>query len=389
MSVVIRYFSDSGVGAANGSTWNDRAAFLDGGVVSTGISMFDFSTDSLEARVEGGKTYTLTTGFATASFSGVSTPSASNGLFIIGCDSSGNRLTPNDYNWNCCKGPLDVTGYPVFLTTTNISTISAINVSLAYIDCQATNRSSVMISAVNRFMYYCRVWNKMSHTSASVINWSTPFKATNCEFSVSGVTGFSSIGTSALDLVDNCRIVGSSGATTGSRNGFTYNSGSTNPDVVTHLCLIDLPGTAIGNTSAATAAGMSITGLTINNCGTGLYIGAASSGNGSLMVANSYISNCGVGISIATTGEYSAYLLNTRLRNTIDITGIGDGPSGDPFFFNAAGSDSAEFVNASAGDYRIKSTSTYWNRHIGAGEEMNGSDIIVYSGVRPHPIGGF
>jgi hypothetical protein len=44
--------------------------------------------------------------------------------------------------------------------------------------------------------------------------------------------------------------------------------------------------------------------------------------------------------------------------------------------FDAAGSDADEFVDAANGDYRIKNTSVYWGRGIGAGDEPASSGGI-------------
>jgi hypothetical protein len=84
-------------------------------------------------------------------------------------------------------------------------------------------------------------------------------------------------------------------------------------------------------------------------------------------VIDSYFRGNDIGID----GQSAARIIvsNCRLRNnTSNFSGMGNYP--ETFsVVTAAGTDADEFVNAAAGDYRIKNTSTYWGKNLGPGDE--------------------
>jgi hypothetical protein len=47
--------------------------------------------------------------------------------------------------------------------------------------------------------------------------------------------------------------------------------------------------------------------------------------------------------------------------------------------YTAAGTDTDEFVDAPAGDYRIKLGSAYWGKNIGAGDQPSSGSLILPS----------
>jgi hypothetical protein len=138
-------------------------------------------------------------------------------------------------------------------------------------------------------------------------------------------------------------------------------------------CIINVPGNALANTRSAADGAVGVSEFTIVNCATLANTAAingpsfpntATNTQGQHVTAqNCFIANCGVGIN---TQNVAARILGNRLRNTSNYSV----PTNSIIAGNyeAAGNDTDEFVDAANGDYRIKSTSIYWGKGIGAGD---------------------
>src|SRR5689334_12015839 len=97
MAITTRYFSTTGAGAADGTTWADRAALFSAGNWSTVITGFNFAgTDSMVARVGPGN-YTCSQSLASGLFA--NPPTIANPLILHACDSSGNLIDPPSPTW--------------------------------------------------------------------------------------------------------------------------------------------------------------------------------------------------------------------------------------------------------------------------------------------------
>lgn len=372
MAIVVRYFSTTGAGAEDGTTWADRAPFISGGAYNTIITAFDFSgSDSMEVRLGPG-TYSSVPTFDNSIFS-VQLPRPKNPLVIHGCDSSGNRLVP-DLDWNCCQGALDTTGYPVIEFGTNF--ISATNTHLRCLWITGTTGNVICAPGLGALVDFCRLErtgnNTVSTSYVCAALAGAGSHVSNCHI-VCTSTQFSALGSSSSTLFSNCRFEGNASATTGTRNGLTslFVSGLIRPH--NQNCIINCPGSAIFNNATGTNSGSAAHGFTIVNCATATGAGIDASalpttGTGSnyntFAITNCFIANCGVGIN---TPNVAAAISNTRLRNTSNYTVPVNSFIADTF--EAAGTDADEFVDATNGDYRIKSTSIYWGKGIGAGDE--------------------
>lgn len=365
MAIVVRYFSTSSAGAGDGTTWADRAAFISGGAISTIITGFDFnSADSLECRVGDG-TYTMPSDLTGTQFTS-NLPRPQFPLTIHGCDSSGNRIAPAA--WNCTQGSLPVTGYPVF----DFGTLYRYNVPNTMLRClvmQGSRNGTLATLGVGGSADFCKFICSGSGTSqiALDVDLSARGLVANCHACCTG-TGYSTV-CLPNNALSNVRIEGNPSASSGGQNGISGNSSEVFRHGLGHLCIIGCNGFGINNQSASTVCGVNINFCTIVGCGTGIRAATTSGGANTIggrgYIANNFVANCTTGISLTNA---AGYVLNNRLRNTTNLSIPAN--SVDAGNEIASGSDSAEFVNAGAGDYRIKSTSTYWGKNFGAGDEV-------------------
>lgn len=365
MAIVVRYFSTSAAGAGDGTTWADRAAFFSAGAYSTVITAFDFSgSDSLEVRLGPG-TYSAALTFQSSIFS-VAAPRPANPLTIHGCDSNGDRIVPAE--WNCCEGALPTTGFPVWSLGANRITLQNVIFRCIYVT-GTTGASSVIWGAgVGSSAEYCR-FEKTGNDTGFVASLITGSNAHSCHFIVTSTQFGHVLETSAP--VSNCRIEGNASATSGNRRGMSSN---TNAGIRhnSRNCICNCPGSGLTNTFNAASTHIAASEFTIVNCATASGAGIDAPSLPSALTGTQYsylyaqncmIANCSVGIN---TQNNAARILGNRLRNTTNYTA----PTNSIVLGNyeAAGSDTDEFVDAANGDYRIKSTSIYWGKGIGAGD---------------------
>src|SRR5687767_60995 len=121
MAIVTRYFSTTGAGAADGTTWADRAELFSGGNWSTVITGFAFNaSDALKCLIGPG-TYTCSQALASGLFT--NPPTLLNPLILHGCDGSGVQLEPEAPAWTAAQPVTWDTNLPVIATTTNIATL--------------------------------------------------------------------------------------------------------------------------------------------------------------------------------------------------------------------------------------------------------------------------
>lgn len=367
MAIVVRYFSTTSAGTGDGTSWANRAAFFTGGVYSTIITGFNFAgSDSLEVRLGPG-TYNTNVSFAGSLFA--NPPRPANPLTIHGCDSSGNRIVPSE--WNCCQGSLPVVGYPIWdLSTANIN-IQNIYLRCLNIQSSATGATILATNSLNVgngvAVEFCRV-NNSNTTAATFGGLSTAY---SCHFLSSG-TSYPSIVSGVADSVANCRIEGNPSATSLARVGLSSNTTSfVRP--ASRNCIINTPGSGVENSSSSAGAGIGISEYTIVNCATAsgaalnapsIPSGVTNTGHNIVYAQNCFIANCSIGINTQNT---AAKISKNRLRNTTNYTVPTNSIIADNF--ETAGNDTDEFVDAANGDYRIKNTSIYWGKGIGAGDE--------------------
>jgi hypothetical protein len=358
MAVVTRYFGVTSAGAGDGTTYANRAELFSGGAWSSVITGFNFTADSLVARIAPG-TYACSQSLASGLFA--NPPTAANPLILHGSDSSGNMLEPTQPDWVSAQPATWDSGLPLIETTTNITTINLATAHcrlIAFLSTGVGGTGGVINNAASGD--WIAVTNSTNATNATGISASAP----NLSNVVVRMTGDSySAGVIGSAYRRNIRIEGVTGSS-GNRRGYQNLTLST-PAV--GLTIIGCPGGAF-NSSTSTASSINMLSCTLVNCGTGI---TGSSGVGitsSSRIARCFIANnSGFGIDAQTT---PLLVTACRLRNNTsgNFTNFGNYPT-DIYNFTAVGSDAAEFVNAAAGDYRIKYGSEYWGLGIGAGDE--------------------
>ena len=365
MAIVVRYFSTSAAGAGDGTTWADRAAFISGGAFSTIITGFNFiGPDSLEVRLGPGS-YSAPTDFSSSQFTS-NQPRPEFPLVIHGCDSSGNRITP-DVGWNCAEGPLVVTNFPVIdLSSTRVFNLA--NMTVRCICLTSSRGGSPITQQQAMSLDYVKLENTASNSSAACISSSGDFALiSNCHFICSG-TSFNAV-FAGVGSVHNVRIEGNSSASSGNRRGIVHATSGFFSTARGPICIINCPGAGFINTITTSAGGGIVSNMTINNCGTGIEFSTGSGGgttaNGKAIIEGCFVTNCTTGI---VTTNAASMIYHSRLRNTTNLSVPVNSLLAS--VVETSGSDSAEYVNASGGDYRIKSSSTYWGEGYGAGDEM-------------------
>jgi len=375
MAIVTRYFSTTGAGAANGTTWADRAALFSSGNWSTVITGFAFNaSDSLEARIQGGLTYTCSQSLASGLFA--NPPSVSNLLVLHGCNSSGDLLLPPDGAWVSSQPAFSTATLPVIATTTNIITFNLANLYARLIGLTASGAGVASITASGNFDWINII---CTSNSASATGFLTPTMLLNSCVLFSG-TGFEAGIVSPSGLVNNVRIDGTAATSSGTRRGAnTTSSGHVFSRITSIGCA---GGGAFMATGSATRSGHYSRSLMIN-CGAFGFQGSPTASQTVFhTVANSVIVNCVTGIDGNTNARF--ILAGNRLRDNSSANYATTGNSLTSVDDTSSGTNANEFVDAASGDYRIKLGSAIWGKGIGPGDQPASSGGLML----PRPMNG-
>lgn len=384
MAIVVRYFSTTAAGAGDGTSWANRAAFISGGAFSTILTGFNFDgSDALEARLGPGN-YTLPNDFSASRFT-VAAPTARNPLYLFGSNSDGTAIAPN-YSWNAAQSDLDPTGFPNFTTTPSF-TFQLTNCRYRCISISSSRGGDLISGAIGAFFENCFIDNIGSHINAGAMSVLEGMELVNCQIQCSGTSFTRIIGSSSTNPIQafrNCRIKGNASASSGNRNGIVLASNAAY--IVGRNCtLLNIPGTAIIHTVVGSASvALRVINCTIYNCGTAINIGSNVSTSGqNNIIDKCFIANCTTGITATTL---AAIVRSSRIRVSGTALSL---PANSYQSDNdiSAGSDSAEFVNAAGGDLRIKSSSIYWGKNIGAADEMTANSGYYNPFRQPTRIG--
>jgi len=376
MALVKRYFSTAAAGAGDGTSWANRAAFIVTGTVNTIVSAFDFTSDSLIAYVGPG-TYTFTTGIAT--FTGTTIPSQLFPCEIKACDNSGVEWVPPDPDWVSAQPVWSDTNMPVFATTTNIVTISNVAVNVYGIKFTASARTTNVL-IVSRAIW-CIGISSISNSTATVVSAVTMLE--NCCFECSG-TAYASVvsATGSTPPIENVRMIGNASASSGTRYGYATTSNSFIN--LSRCTAANNPGGGFAHTSTGTNARIFMTNcVAVNNSVAGIYTTGTSTSLHTIskcMVTGSGMTN---GIYINGTGK--AHIQLNRIRDYSGAAISGNAIYCDPPEWGnvtTSGTDADEYVDAGAGDYRIKNTSVYWGMGIGAGDQTAAGGDYTYAQVK-------
>lgn len=357
MAIVTRYFGVTGNGAADGTTWADRAALFSGGW-STVITNFAFNgADSLKCMIGPGS-YSLGTSLNSASWT--NPPSATNPLWFVGCDSSGNELAIPDPDWVSNQPAWDDSTLPVLNFTGNFS-FSEGDHHAHLIKVTGSARNGILWQA--GFTSWCVVENSTNNTSAQAVAPTGSGSPVCCVFRCTAAS-YAAVG-SVFAYSYNCRLEGVTGSS-GNRSGFTTTG---NTGVHTRLTIVGVGGDGYVYTSTSTAAVHRLFGVTIANVGGTGFKGANTAGQtGIYALHNAIITGCG-GYGIDMQGEANCMITNVRLRDNTsgNINGTDNWPV-DVSVYTADDSDANEYVDAANGDFRIKSTSALWGKGYGVAD---------------------
>ncbi len=363
MAIVPRFFSTTGAGAADGTTWADRAALFSAGNWSTVITGFAFNgSDSLQCFIGPG-TYTCSQALASGLFS--NPPSAANPLLLCGADSSGVLLAVPNPAWLSCQPAWDASTLPVIATTTNILTANLGNCAWYLIKLTASGAtSSGVVNNASR-MDWCQVINSASNTSAvaftaGVTGYGLVVKCTGSSYSAV-IVG------SAVPFV-NMRIEGVAGSS-GNRRGISITTAFVSGYLLT---IVNCGGEGVISTSADVAvAGRFSRCVIANNGAQGLKGASLASQTGVWDTKHCMITGNGTAGIDGNSNAARWLIANNRLRdNTTDIQGVGNYPT-DVNNYTTDDSDANEYVSTGAdGDFSIKNTaSAIWGKGYGVRDQ--------------------
>ncbi len=377
MAVVTRYFSTAAAGAGDGTTWADRAALFSSGNWSSIITAFDWTSNALVARIGPG-TYTVSQ-VLQASLTTVSDPWFVNPLVLVGCDSSGNELAPNDPSWTCDKGPLDVTGFPVIGWSANSAIFALNNVHLRYLSLKATGRTGGACVTNGALMSWCKLENSASGASAAG-HLSIPMQ--NCEIVMSGTQYDYASAPGANSYHYNVRLFGNSSASGG--RGLVIGANFLNINL-SNFTVVKHPGSGIEITNTGTSIILRASGLVVaNNGGAGVKFANATASLWQLISRAMITGNGGWGIDGGPGA--SPLIEGVRLRDNTsgNITNGGDHLPSLTRIYTTDSSDADEYVDAANGDFRIKLGSTIYDMGFGVSREPSagGTPTLLCHGNR-------
>jgi hypothetical protein len=215
----------------------------------------------------------------------------------------------------------------------------------------------------NAYFNFCQFILSGSNTALIGLTGNS-FQLANCAFQATGsYNKLLDIILTTNSLLNNIRIEGVSGGS-GNRDGLVYSGSATGTSVFDRLCSVKNPGIGVKLTSSANSARVIFrNGVIANNGGDGVQT------NFTPTLAT-FIHEF-VRMMITGNGGYS---INKLGASTIGFTLLGNRFRGGSGNFNgitpqcnlnsttASGTDADEYVDASNGDFRIKSTYTLANR---------------------------
>lgn len=365
-AIVTRYFSTTGAGAADGTTWADRAELDPAGTWASVILLFAFNGADAMVACIGPGTYTFTTGLASGLF--VNPPSAVNPLFLVGCDGSGNRLSIPDPNWQSNEAAFDDSTLPVLATTTNIATVALSNTFMLLLKLTASGRNGAVASPTH--FDWSVVVNSTANTAAVAVGTSS---VSNSVLSCTG-SSYSAVATpSNGNNMDNVRVVGVTGSS-GNRDGVAY-AGTTARTAFTRLTILSNGGRGWVYTGTNVGVTVQISSSTIaNNSGDGItFPNTAAQTAVNVLDRLQVTGNGAIGIN---PGGANTNLLITQSRLR-DNTTSNFGTTGNfPIDFNIYTTDSddaTEYVNTGGGNFQIKNTAATWGLGFGVSDEVPAS----------------
>lgn len=344
MALVIRYFSTTSAGAADGTTWADRAALFSAGVWSSVITGFNFTGgDSLVARIGPGS-YTCSQSLATGVFTS-GAPAIGRFLILEAADSSGDALAHPDPDWVSAQPAWDDSSMPVIATATNVATLEAGFIESKLLKFTASAVNGWIVSG--SILHSCVLVHSGNMGSGRGL---TNGNAFGCVIKMTGTQWDYATNSGC----HNTRLEGNPSASSNNRNG---NAGGTMTK-----------STAYGFVGYAFLA--SSTGGAVDSVFVGGSYGIYNNHASNLKLVRNCVIVGAANWGVATAAAASMTITNCRLRNNTSgaITATSTGEAIELSNDTTSGTDADEFVDAANRDYRIKYGSAYWGKGIGAGD---------------------
>lgn len=348
MAIVTRFFDVSGAGSADGTSYANRAPLIVSGLFNNIIRSWPFNgSDALECALEPGIYTGLTTNMA---FS-VAAPTATKRLFFRTAGFTPPRWLSAQPIWSRAN---------MARIQANIASLGIANTQWYGICFEASINSIMFANAVQHFDW-CIGENAGSGAAVTTVGSALGSLYTNCAFRCTS-TNYASVVNLANAAMLNCRLQGNPSATTSTRNGL---ASAASPGLLMGCTICDNPGNAIHLTAATGNLSVNAIQSTFANNGNGILV-ASSNTTAASRIDNSFLAGAGNGIDVRLASN-SRYMGNRiRVGGTPIVNQI-DWPS--TYNDTASGSDADEFVDAANGDFRIKRSSIYWGKGIGAGDE--------------------
>jgi len=352
MAVITRYFSTSGAGAADGTTWANRAPLFDAGPAwSSIIKGFNFSgSDSLLCLIGPGTYSCGTDSLTNGDFTNA--PTIFNKLVMHGCDSSGVALSQPDPDWTADQLTWDASGLPLFSSSNTTSFVSLANCLLRLI---AFENSGLTTGGCLGTSSYGADWCHFTNSSSNSSTYGLPSGVwTNCVVKMTG-TAYSY----ALNTTNafNVRVEGNASATSGNRNGVALSSSANLFRVVS----INHVGDGCNDSGTSTGVTLRILNcIFANNGGTGLKMPNITGTPAVIaVIQNCMITGNGAYGFDGNTNLMPNFARNNRLRDNTsgNFTNTGNNLTTE-VNYTTDSDDASEYVDAANGDFRIKASAT-------------------------------
>lgn len=366
MAEVKRYFSTTGAGADDGTSWANRTALFSAGNWSSVITGFAFNgSDSLTA-LYGPGSYTCSQALASGLFANA--PTAPNSLILHGCDSSGVALVPSDPDWTSDQAVTWDSGLPVIATSTNIATINLANCLVRLGKFTASGRSGAVLGTAGGPFDWVIVDNSTANTAAEAVSISLAM--TNSYLRCTGSSYSSILRTnSASETYDNIRVEGVTGSS-GLRYGVTY-TGTTTIPIYSRITSILNGGVGLAYTGSNAGVATRLIRCTIASNGSDgvLYPNTASQTARQILDRCMITGNGGYGVNPGGANT-NILITNSRLRDNAsnNFNTFGNYPQ-DLNNYTTDSDDATEYVSTGGGDFRIKAGSAIHGKGVGVSDQ--------------------
>lgn len=377
MALVTRYFSTTAAGTGDGTSWENRAALFVGGNWSSVITTFVWGTNRLECRIGPGN-YTCSQQLSSAILHASSTGFS---LILYGCNSDGTLWTSP--KWSSAQSVFWENEIPCIDYTLD-GTVITFSTFLRGIKIKRGNNTHGSGSIISNCTcdWVIAEFHPNISTTGIIVSPSTGSVYTNTvikSYSLGYARAFQLSGAGAINFAINCRVENIITPVNGTRIAFETNrilSGTATSNIVNCTVVNGIIGFSCG-----LSARMVVTNNTIITSSVGVESTITTPASYiSLLQCNQNFIVSPTGVKEGIGGTRFSLVVENRIRAATPLNINTDQPSWNNY--TDSGSDTDEFVDAANGDYRIKRTSIYWGKNIGAGDEPASADNGYYNPFR-------